>query len=259
MSEELVLQERRGPVTVLTMNRPDKHNALNGAMRCAFLGAINAASDDAAVRVVVITGAGARSFVSGADVAEMASRTATEQRRVMAGPSIYEAVWRLTKPVVAAINGYCFGGGLELALACDIRVASSTARFGQPEIALGLIPGGGATQRLPRVIGTGAAARLILTGDPIDAAEAHRLGLVEEVVAPDELMSRTMAIAERIATRSPVALAAAKDALRTSLSAPLEAGLRAEAALFQLCFASADAAEGMRAFADKRPPSFTGR
>lgn len=259
MSEELVLQERRGAVAVLTMNRPDKHNALNGALRCAFLGALDRASGDADVRVVVITGAGARSFVSGADVSEMASRTPTEQRRVMSGPSIYEAVWRLTKPVVAAINGYCFGGGLELALACDIRIASSTARFGQPEIALGLIPGGGATQRLPRVIGSGAAARLILTGDPIDAAEAHRMGLVEEVAAPDELRSRAMAIAERIASRSPVALAAAKEALRTSLSAPLEAGLRAEAALFQLCFASADASEGMRAFAEKRPPSFTGR
>lgn len=258
VSENLVLQARRGPVTVLTMNRPDKHNALNGAMRCAFLGALDAAGRDSDVRVIVLTGAGEKSFVSGADIAEMASRTVVEQRRVMAGPSIYEALWRLPKPVVAAINGYCFGGGLELALTCDIRIASTAARFGQPEIALGLIPGGGATQRLPRVVGQGAAARLILTGDPIDAAEAHRIGLVDEVVAPDELMPRAMAIADRIAGRSPVALAAAKDALRAALSTPMEAGLRTEAALFQLCFASADGAEGVRAFMEKREASFTG-
>ena len=258
MSEDLVLQERRGPVTVLTMNRPEKHNALNGAMRCAFLGALNSAATDPEVRVVLLTGAGSKAFVSGADIAEMAARTPIDQRRVMAGPSIYEALWRLTKPVVAAINGYCFGGGLELATACDIRIASTTARFGQPEIALGLIPGGGATQRLPRLIGSGAAARLILSGDPIDAAEAHRLGLVEELVAPDELLPRSLAIAERIATRSPVALAAAKDALRAALSTPVDAGLRTEATLFQLCFASADGREGVRAFLDKRPAAFTG-
>ena len=258
MSEELVLQERRGPVTVLTMNRPDKHNALNGAMRCAFLGALDAAAGDAEVRVIVITGAGSKSFVSGADIGEMAGRTPLEQRRVMAGPSIYEALWRLTKPVIAAVNGYCFGGGLELALACDLRIASTSARFGQPEIALGLIPGGGATQRLPRIVGSGAAARLILTGDPIDAPEAHRIGLVEELVPPDELLPRALAIAARIGMRSPVALAAAKDALRTALSTPLEGGLRAEAVLFQLCFASDDGTEGIRAFLEKRDPSFTG-
>ena len=258
MSEELVLQERRGPVMVVTLNRPEKHNALNGAMRCAFLGALNAASSDPDIRVLVLTGAGEKSFVAGADIAEMAGRTPLEQRRVMNGPSIYDAVWRLTKPVIAAVNGYCFGGGLELALACDIRVASTVARFGQPEIALGLLPGGGATQRLPRVIGSGAAARLILTGDPVEAAEAHRMGLVDELVSPDELLPRSLALAERIATRSPVALAAAKDALRASLSTPLEAGMRAEATLFQLCFASRDGIEGLRAFVEKRAPKFTG-
>jgi enoyl-CoA hydratase len=258
MTENLVLQERTGPVMVLTMNRPDKHNALNGAMRCAFLGALNAAAADPDVRVLVLTGAGPKAFVSGADIAEMADRTPLEQRRVMAGPSIYEALWSLPKPVVAAINGYCLGGGLELAMACDIRVASTAARFGQPEIALGLIPGGGATQRLPRIIGSGAAARLIFTGDPIDAVEAHRLGLIDELVPPDELIVRALALAGRIATRSPVALAAAKDALRTALSTPMAAGLRAEATLFQLCFASADGSEGMKAFREKRLPTFSG-
>ena len=259
MSDELVLQDRRGPVTVLTMNRPDKHNALNGALRCAFLGALDAAARDPEVKVVVITGAGGKAFVSGADIAEMAGRSPLEQRRVMAGPSVYEALWRLTKPAIAAINGYCFGGGLELALACDIRLASTSARFGQPEIALGLIPGGGATQRLPRLVGSGAAARLILTGEPVDAAEALRLGLVDELAPPDELLARSVALAGRIAKRSPVALAAAKDALRTALSTPLEGGLRAEATLFQLCFASADGREGVKAFLEKRDPAFTGR
>ena len=259
MTETLVLQERRGPVAIVTMNRPDKHNALNGAMRCAFLGALTAVAADAEVRVVVLTGSGSKAFVSGADVAEMAGRSPAEQRRVMAGPSIYEALARLTKPVVAAINGYCLGGGLELALACDVRIGSTTARFGQPEIALGLIPGGGGTQRLPRLIGAGAAARMILSGEPIDAAEALRLGLVQEVVEPDELMTRTLALANVMAARSPIALAAAKDALRAASSTPLEAGLRAEAALFQLCFASEDGAEGLKAFTEKRSPTFTGR
>ena len=258
MSEGLVQLERRGPIALVTVNRPDKHNALNGEVRCALLGALSAAAGDHQVRVVVLTGAGAKSFVSGADIAEMAGRTPVAQRRVMAGPSVYETIWRLTKPVIAAINGYCFGGGLELALASDIRVASTSARFGQPEIALGLIPGGGGTQRLPRLVGSGAAARMILTGDPIDAAEAHRIGLVDELAPPDELIARCMSIAERIATRSPVALAAAKDALRTALSTPLDAGLRTEAALFQLCFSSGDGAEGIRAFLEKRAPNFTG-
>ena len=259
MSDELVLQERRGAVTVLTVNRPEKRNALNGEVRCAFLGALAAAAREPDVRVVVLTGAGPKSFVAGADIAELAGRSMDQQRRVMAGPSIYESLWRLTKPAIAAINGYCFGGGLEIALACDMRIASSAARFGQPEISLGLIPGGGATQRLPRLIGSGAAARMIMSGEAIDATEALRLGLVDEVVAPDELLSRVLALADRIAAHSPVALAAAKEAMRTSWSSPMESGLRAEAALFQLCFASADAREGLRAFVEKRAPVFEGK
>lgn len=259
MSENLVLQERHGGVAIVTMNRPEKHNALNGALRCAFLGALNAIAADSAVRVLVLTGAGPKAFVSGADVAEMAARSAAEQRRVMAGPSVYEALWRFEKPVIAAVNGYCLGGGLELAIACDVRIASSSARFGQPEIALGLIPGGGATQRLPRLIGPGAAARLILTGDPIDAAEALRIGLMDEVVAPDELMPRARELARAIARRSPHALAAAKQALRTAAATPIDAGLRVEASLFQLCFSSMDGAEGMEAHLEKRPATFVGR
>ncbi|HEX6533746.1 MAG TPA: enoyl-CoA hydratase-related protein [Gemmatimonadaceae bacterium] len=256
---EVVRYERHGRAALITIDRQEKRNALNGQVRCAFLGAIDRAARDAEVRAVVVTGAGEKAFVAGADIGEFEGRTAVEQRRVMQGPSIYEAVERLPKPVIAAVNGHCLGGGMELALACDIRVASVTARFGQPEVSLGIIPGGGGTQRLPRVVGLGAALRLVLTGEPIAADEALRLHLVEEVVEPGELLERALAIAERIASRSPVAVAAAKEATRAALSLPLAQGLELESALFQVCFASDDRAEGVRAFLEKRAPEFTGR
>ena len=260
MSEEkLVLEERRGAVSLLTLNRPDKRNALNGALRCSLLGALDAAARDTAVRVIVLTGAGDKAFVAGADIGEFEGRSAVDQYRVMKQPSIFDAIERSSKPVIAAINGFCLGGGMELALACDIRIASTSARFGQPEVNLGIIPGGGGTQRLPRVVGLGAATRMILTGDLVDAAEALRLGLVEEVVAPDALMPRAIAIAETIASKSPVAVSAAREATRAALSLSLEEGLKLERALFQVCFASEDKVEGVRAFLDKRPPTFPGR
>jgi len=257
--EQLILENRRGAVSVLTINRPDKRNALNGALRCALLGALDTAGRDSTVRVVVLTGAGDKAFVAGADIAEFEGRTPVDQFRVMTQPSVYDALERLSKPVIAAINGFCLGGGMELALACDIRIASTSARFGQPEVNLGIIPGGGGTQRLPRVVGLGAACRMILTGDMIDAAEALRLRLVEEVVAAHELLNRAVAIAETIAAKSPVAVSAAKEATRAALSLPLEEGLKLERALFQLCFASEDKVEGVRAFLDKRTPTFPGR
>jgi enoyl-CoA hydratase len=256
---QLVLQENRGAISVLTINRPDKRNALNGAVRCALLGALDAAARDPAIRVIIITGAGDKAFIAGADIAEFEGRTPVDQFRVMKQPSVYDALERLGKPVIAAINGFCLGGGMELALACDIRIASTSARFGQPEVNLGIIPGGGGTQRLPRVVGLGAASRLILTGDLIDANEALRLRLVEEVVAPEALMQRAVAIAETIASKSPVAVSAAKEATRAALSLPLDEGLKLEMALFQLCFASEDKVEGVRAFLEKRPPTFPGR
>ena len=257
--EQLVLEERRGAVSLLTINRPDKRNALNGALRCALLGALDAAARDTGVRAIVLTGAGDKAFVAGADIGEFEGRSPVDQYRVMKQPSIFDAVERSSKPVIAAINGFCLGGGMELALACDIRIASSSAKFGQPEVNLGIIPGGGGTQRLPRIIGLGAASRMILTGDLIDAAEALRLRLVEEVVAPDALIARAMAIAEVIASKSPVAVSAAKEATRAALSLSLEEGLKLERALFQVCFASEDKAEGVRAFLDKRTPTFPGR
>ena len=257
--EQLVLQERRGAVSILTINRPDKRNALNGALRCSLLGALDAASRDTGVRAVVLTGAGDKAFVAGADIAEFEGRSPVDQYRVMKQPTVFDALERLAKPVIAAINGFCLGGGMEIALACDIRIASTAARFGQPEVNLGIIPGGGGTQRLPRIVGLGAASRLILTGELIDAAEALRLRLVEEVVAPETLMTRAVVIAESIAAKSPVAVSAAREATRAALSLPLDEGLKLETALFQLCFASDDKVEGVKAFLEKRTPNFPGR
>ena len=172
---------------------------------------------------------------------------------------MYDVVAASERPLVAAINGACLGGGLELALACDIRIASTTARFGQPEVNLGLIPGGGATQRLPRVVGLGAALRRILTGEPVDAAEALRRGLVEEVTEPEDCLERAIAVAERIARNSPVAVAAARRATRAALGLPLAAGLDLERAAFLAAFAAEDRAEGIAAFLEKRQPVFPGR
>ncbi|HKT08163.1 MAG TPA: enoyl-CoA hydratase-related protein [Gemmatimonadaceae bacterium] len=255
----VVTQETRGRAALITINRPEKRNALDGQVRSAFLDAIGAARENDAVRAIVVTGAGDKAFIAGADIGEFEGRTTVEQWRVMKGATIFDAVERCPKPVIAAVNGYCLGGGMELALACDIRIASSAARFGQPEVNLGIIPGGGGTQRLPRIVGLGAALKLILTGDMIGADDALRLGLVEEVLEPQALLDRALAIGETIASKSPVAVAAAKEATRAALSIPLDDGLKLETALFQLCFASADRTEGVRAFLEKRAAQFTGK
>jgi enoyl-CoA hydratase len=256
---EVVLLEQRGRVAVVTMNRPEKRNALDGQMRCAFLGIMDRVRRDMNTRAVVVTGAGDKAFIAGADISEFEGRSPVDQYRVMRLPTVFDAVERCPKPVIAAVNGFCLGGGMELALACDIRIASIQAKFGQPEVNLGIIPGGGGTQRLPRIIGLGHALRLILTGEMISADDALKLGLVEEVVPPDVLIDRAVTIGELIASKSPVAVAAAKEATRAAISLPLEEGLRLETALFQLCFSSEDKAEGVRAFLEKRAANFSGR
>lgn len=260
MSEnDVVLYETKGAAALITINRPDKRNALNVHVRAGLHAAFARAQADAAVRVVVITGAGDKAFIAGADISEFEGRTPVDQWREMSAGPVFDLPERCPKPVIAAINGFCLGGGMELSLACDIRIASSAAKFGQPEVNLGIIPGGGGTQRLPRVAGLGAALRLILTGDMIDAAEALRLGIVSEVTEPAQLMTRAFSIAETIASKSPVAVAAAKEATRAALSLPLEDGLRMERSLFALCFASADKVEGVKAFLEKRPANFPGK
>jgi enoyl-CoA hydratase len=256
---DVVLYELRGRAALVTVNRPDKRNALNDQVRAEIKAAIRRAAADAAVRAVILTGAGDKAFIAGADIAEFEGKTPVQQWRDMGNDPVYDVPEECPKPVIAAVNGFCLGGGMELALACDIRIASGNAKFGQPEVNLGIIPGGGGTQRLPRAIGAAAALRLILTGEMIEAAEAHRLGIVSEVCAAAELVPRALAIAELIASKSPVAVASAKQATRAALSLPLEEGLRMERSLFALCFASQDKVEGVKAFLEKRTPEFPGQ
>ena len=257
VTETLALSLEAGVLHV-TLNRPDRRNALDDALRSALAAAFAELERDDAVRVIVLTGAGEKAFAAGADIGQLAARSVAEQAVLMTQPRIFDVLAAVRRPVVAAVNGACLGGGLELALACDIRIAGAGATFGAPEVRLGLIPGGGGTQRLPRIVGTGAAMRLVLTGEPVDAAEALRLGLVDEVASGD-VVERAATIAGRIAANSPVAVRAAKEAIRAALSMPLDQGLRAEAALFLLAFASADRAEGMAAFLEKRRAEFPGR
>lgn len=256
---ENILLERRGRVALITINRPDKLNALNIKTREEMADALDELRSDQEVRVVVMTGAGDKSFVAGADINEFAGRTAVQQRSVMKARSIFTAAEDFPKPLIAMINGFCLGGGCELALSCDIRTASDKARFGQPEINLGIIPGGGGTQRLTRLIGEGKAMQMILTGDLIDAEEAHRLGLVNEVYPHAELEAKTMGLANKIAEKSPVALSMAKTAVKAAARTNLREGLDQEIDLFALCFSSEDKEEGVRAFLEKRKPEFKGR
>ena len=256
---ESLLVERDGAVAILTINRPEKRNALNAQVRAELVAALDALRDDGTVRVLIVTGAGDKAFVAGADIAEFAQRTPLEQRATMTGRRVFDEVAAYPRPVIAMIHGFCLGGGCELALACDLRVAADTAKLGQPEVNLGIIPGGGGTQRLPRVVGTGQAMRLVLSGEIIDAAEALRIGLVDVVHPAAELRARTMELAQGMAAKSPVALRMAKAAVRAAAEMPLSAGLAYETELFVTAFASDDRREGVAAFLEKRPAEFTGR
>lgn len=259
MADQVVVTAIDGPVATVTINRPDKLNALNTAVRAQFVAALEDLKRNTEVRVVIVTGAGEKAFVAGADIGEFAGRTAVEQFRVMKEYGVFAAADAFPKPLIAAINGFCLGGGCELALACDIRLAADTARLGQPEVNLGILPGGGGTQRLPRLVGLGTAYKLLFTGEMISAAEALRIGLVDEVVPRERLMDRARELAGVIAGKSPVALQLIKEAVRASVRTSLDEGLRLETTLFGLAFASADKEEGVRAFLEKREPKFQGR
>jgi enoyl-CoA hydratase len=258
-ADPVVLTEIQEHVAVLTFNRADRLNALNAAVRETVVRTLSEWARDPAVRVVVMTGAGQKAFVAGADITEFVDRTPLEQFNVAELLPIFESVAKFPKPTIAAVNGYCLGGGCEVALACDIRIAAETARFGQPEVNLGILPGGGGTQRLARLVGTGAAYRMLYTGEMISAAEALRIGLVDEVVPAESVLDRARAIATTIARKSPVAVQLIKQAVRASVRMALDDGLRYETALLGIAFSSADKDEGVRAFLEKRDPNFTGR
>ena len=258
-TEEVVLKRIDGHVATLTINRPDKLNALNIETRGRMVQELDELAKNDDVRVVVITGAGDKAFIAGADISEFEGRSPVDQYRVMTDSSVFLAVDRFPKPTIAAINGFCLGGGCELAMACDIRIASEKAKLGKPEINLGILPGGGGTQRLPRLVGMGAAFKLLYTGDFIRADEALRIGLVDEVVPAGDVAARAKELAEAIAAKSPVALRLIKQAVRTSMRTPLDEGLRQEVSLFALAFASEDMKEGVDAFLNKRKPTFIGR
>ena len=256
---ETILQEREGRVAVLTINRPDKLNALNQQVRDDMLELLGQIQADDSVGAVVITGAGEKSFVAGADIGEFEGRSPFDQREAMRFPRIFDIMANFPKPVIAMINGFCLGGGCEMAMSCDIRIASEKARFGQPEINLGLIPGGGGTQRLPRLVGMGQAMRLILSGDMIPAAEAKEIGLCDLVFSPEELREKTLELAQKIASRSPLTLRVAKEAMRASERMSIEDGILYERDMFCLCFSSEDKAEGVDAFLNKRAAEWKGR
>lgn len=259
MAFETISVTREGAVATLLLNRPEKLNAMNSKMKEEIAIALAELEADETVRVAVVTGAGNKAFVAGADISEFAGKTPVDQWRAYGHSSLYNVVDRFHKPIIAIINGYCLGGGCELAMACDIRIASDRAQLGQPEINIGIIPGGGGTQRLPRLVGLGKAMQLILTGDRIPAAEAFRIGLVDEVVPHDQLEARAMELANRIAEKPPVAVRLAKEAVKASARLPVDQGLRLEQGLFAIVFSTHDKEEGVRAFLEKRPPKWMGR
>ena len=255
-----VRYEKKGAIAYATVNRPKVLNALNMPTWEDLRTAFEDARDDAGVRGVILTGAGDKAFIAGADISELAHVAAFEaEQSSRFGQEVLDLIENLGKPVVAAINGFALGGGCETAMACSIRIAVETAKFGQPEVKLGLIPGGGGTQRMPRLIGKGRALQLILSGEMISAKEAYRVGLVNEIVPPAELIPRAEAILKQIASNAPIAVKFALEATNKGMETSQSEGLLLEASYFGLCAATEDKKEGTTAFLEKRAPQFHGR
>jgi len=260
MAYETILFERRDGIGYVTINRPDKLNALSRKVLDELDDCFHAIQGDEEVRVVILTGAGEKAFVAGADLNELATLAPLEGRAFSRrGQGTLDLIENLGKPVIAAVNGYALGGGCELAMACALRLASENARFGQPEVKLGIIPGYAGTQRLARLVGKGRALEMILSGEPIGAQEAYRIGLVNQVVPAAELAAAAETLARKIAANAPLAIKFALEAVNRGLEMTREQGQFLEAVLFGLCCTTADMKEGTRAFLEKRPPKFTGK
>jgi enoyl-CoA hydratase len=258
MAYTQILVEVADRTATVTINRPDKLNALNATVLAELAAAFDAFATDPAIGAVIVTGAG-RSFVAGADIGEIAAEPAASlEAFARRGQALFRRIERFAKPVVAAVNGFALGGGCELALACHVRFASTKAKFGLPEVKLGLIPGYGGTQRLPRLVGRGAALKLIMSGEPIDGAEAHRLGLADAVAEPDALIGATRAFVAAVLANGPVAVARAIEAVDTGLDQSFDDGVATEARLFGSLGDTADMREGTRAFLEKRAAAFRG-
>ena len=258
MEYQKLIVERQDGIGVIRINHPDALNALNTLVLSELGKAFDAFAADKSVEVVVLTGEG-RAFVAGADIAEMSAMTAQEGKAFgRLGADVFRKIEMMPQPVIAAVNGFALGGGCELAMACDIRIASSKAKFGQPEVGLGITPGFSGTQRLPRLVGLGKAKELIYTAAVIPADEACRIGLVNRVVEPGALMDEALALAAAIASKARLAVRYAKEAINRGIETDIETGIDMETSLFGLCFATHDQKEGMAAFLQKRKPDFTG-
>jgi enoyl-CoA hydratase len=255
MSFENILLEKEDGIATITFNRPDALNALNNQTRAEFYSAMKDVAADDEIKVVILTGAG-RAFVAGSDIKELKQTTSLDAHNIHRLGMVVE---KMEKPVIAAVNGFALGGGCEIVMACDIIIASDKARFGQPEINLGIIPGGGATQRLPRLVGVCKAKELILTGDIIKAEEAEKIGLVNRVVPGENLMAAAKEIAKKIAAKSKATVRLAKDVINKGMQTSLETGLDYEREIYSLCLTLEDKEEGINAFIEKREPQFKGR
>ena len=260
MPYQTLLLDLRDGVALITVNRPDKLNALNDQVVSELAEVAERLGSDAAIKGAILTGSGQKAFVAGADIADLARQGPFDGKaRALRGQAMLRRLETAGKPVIAAVNGYALGGGCELALACHLRIASETAKFGQPEVKLGIAPGYGGTQRLPRLVGKGNALQLILTGEMIDAREALRIGLVNRVVPASELLAVAEQTLRGILAMGPLAVALALEAVERGLGMPLEEGLLLEANHFGLLAATHDMQEGLKAFLEKRPPKFVGR
>jgi len=256
LNYDYVKYEKKNNIAFLTINRPEALNALNQNVLNDIKSAFEDMKNDGDIKAVIITGEG-RAFVAGADIAQMRDQSALEGREfIIFGQKVMNMVENFEKPVIAAVNGFALGGGCELCLSADIRIASTKAKFGQPEVSLGIIPGFGATQRLSRLVGKGMAKYLIYTGDIIDSTEALRIGLVEKVVEPEKLMEECENIANKIASNAPIAIEMAKLSINNGMNMDLSLGINYEAELFTTCFGTEDKIEGMTAFLEKRPANF---